>query len=140
METLIAKLFEYGPFPALLVLTALVGWMIRSLQRNSETDAARSAEFRKALEAQSLEFRKAFESHREDMEKKFAEQADRIACVERDYLPRENHYKDIGGWRTDMNELRNNLGEEIRGVRQDMNALIPSLIKIAMQKGANNGN
>ncbi len=121
---LIPKLMEYGTFPALLVLTALVAMLIRKLDKNAAADAVRAAEFNKALS-----------EHRQETEKRFAEHAERFASIERDYLPRETHYKDIGGWRTDMNDLRNNLGEEIRGVRTDMTALIPSIIKIAMKKG-----
>lgn len=114
---------------AVLLLAAMIGWLIKRIEKNAKDDAARSAEFRSALS-----------EHVEETDKRFAEHAERMACIERDYLPRETHYKDIGGWRTDMSDMRSTLGEEIRGVRQDMNALIPSLIKIAMQKGAKDGN
>ena len=128
MELLLYKLLEYGTFPALLVLIALVGWLIRQLDKNFKADTTRATEFRELLD-----------KHIDETAKALADHADRMACIERDYLPRETHYKDIGGWRTDMNNVRDNLGEEIRGVRQDINSLIPSLIKIAMQKGASNG-
>jgi len=123
---------------AVLILAVLIGWQIKKIDQNTKDDSARSAEFRKAMAEQAAEFRKAQAEHVEETERRFAEHAERMACIERDYLPRETHYKDIGGWRTDMNDMRNNLGDEIRGVRQDVNSLIPSLIKIAMQ-GAKNG-
>jgi len=138
METVIGSVLKNPPADgqgvqwaltvAVLLLAAMIGWLIRRIDKNSKEDADRAAEFRSALA-----------KHVEETDRRFAEQSDRMACIERDYLKVETHYKDIGGWRTDMNELRTSLGEDIRGVRQDMNALIPSLIKIAMQKGAKNG-
>lgn len=113
---------------AVLLLAVLIGWMIRKLDKNATADAERTKEFRAALS-----------EHQKETDERFSEHSERMSCIERDYLTRETHYKDIGGWRTDMNNVRDNLGEEIRGVRQDINALIPSLVQIAMQKGASNG-
>lgn len=113
---------------AVLILAVLIGWLIRKIDKDAKEDSRRAAEFRASLER-----------HMDETDRRFAGDAERMACIERDYLKVETHYKDIGGWRTDMNELRAGLGDEIRAVRSDMNALIPSLIKIAMQKGVKGG-
>jgi hypothetical protein len=115
---------------AVLLLAVAIGWLIRKLDKNSKTDSARAEAFR---EAQA--------KHQTETDKRFLEAADRMACIERDYLPRSVHYKDIGGWRTDLNDLRSAIGDELRAVRKDMNTLIPSIINIAMQqKGGHSGN
>lgn len=115
---------------AVLLLAFAIAWLIRKLDKNAKADAKRSSEFRLALEA-----------HQNETDKRFIDCQERMACIERDYLSRETHYKDIGGWRTDLNDLRNNISDELRGVRKDMSALIPSLINIAMKNGgSSNGN
>lgn len=109
---------------AVLLLAFAIAWLIRKLDKNAKADAKRSGEFRQALEA-----------HQNETDQRFIECKERMASIERIYLPRETHYKDVGGWRTDLNDLRSNISDELRGVRQEMSALIPSIIKIAMKNG-----
>jgi len=128
MEALIGKLLEYGTTPALLVLAALVALLIRKLDENAKKDTERATAFQKSLS-----------DHVAATELRFTEQAERMACIERDYLPRETHYKDIGGWRTDMNEMRKDFGEELGGVRHEMTVLNTNLISTVLKGVANGG-
>lgn len=128
MEVLIAKLLEWGPVPALLVLTFVIVRLIKKLDENAASDSKRADEFRKSLK-----------DHMDETDKRFAEHADRMACIERDYLTREAHYKDIGGWRTDLNNLRSDIGADLRGVRQEMAGLASGILTTAL-KGKQNGN
>jgi hypothetical protein len=128
VEVLIAKLLEWGPVPALLVLTFVIVRLIKKLDENAASDSKRADEFRKSLK-----------DHMDETDKRFAEHADRMACIERDYLTREAHYKDIGGWRTDLNNLRSDIGADLRGVRQEMAGLASGILTTAL-KGKQNGN
>jgi hypothetical protein len=128
VEVLIAKLLEWGPVPALLVLTFVIVRLIKKLDENAASDSKRADEFRKSLK-----------DHMDETDKRFAEHADRMACIERDYLTRESHYKDIGGWRTDLNNLRSDIGADLRGVRQEMAGLASGILTTAL-KGKQNGN
>jgi hypothetical protein len=127
MEALIAKLLEWGPIPALLVLTFVIVRLINKLDENAASDSKRADEFRKSLK-----------DHMDETDKRFAEHSDRMACIERDYLTREAHYKDIGGWRTDLNNLRSDIGADLRGVRQEMAGLASGILTTAL-KGKQNG-
>jgi hypothetical protein len=127
VEVLIAKLLEWGTVPALLVLAFVVGRLIRKLDLNAAADTKRADEFRGALQ-----------NHMDETDKRFSEHADRMACIERDYLTRESHYKDIGGWRTDLNNLRSDIGADLRGVRQEMAGLASGILTTAL-KGKQNG-
>lgn len=127
MEVLIAKLLEWGPVPALLVLTFVIVRLINKLDENAAADTKRADEFRKSLK-----------DHMDETDKRFAEHSDRMACIERDYLTRESHYKDIGGWRTDLNNMRSDIGADLRGVRQEMAGLSSGILTTAL-KGKQNG-
>jgi hypothetical protein len=133
-ETLFSKILEIGPLPALLVLGFMVGWLIRLLDKNAKADSERAESFQKALAALV-----------KDIDDRFKQLDDRSACIEREYLTREAHYKDVGGWRTDMNQLRSDMFEEIRGVRTEMSNLNSGILTTALtalsaQKGASDGN
>jgi hypothetical protein len=127
MEMLIAQLTTYGTMPALLVLTSVVGLLIKKIGANSKKDAARSEAVQKSILALEA-----------SMEKRFCEQSDRMSAIERDYLPRETHYKDIGGWRSDISQLRSDVGEDLRAIRAEMSTTNTNLIATVL-KGANNG-
>lgn len=127
MEALIGKLLEWGPLPALLVLSFVIARLIKKLDDNAAADSKRADDFRKALEA-----------HAEETDRRFADHADRMTCIERDYLTREAHYKDIGGWRTDLNNLRGDIAADMRGIRQEMAGLSSGILKTAL-KGKQNG-
>ena len=127
IEVLIAKLMEYGTFPALLVLAALVAWLIRKLDKNAAADSARAVEFRDALEA-----------HRKETDAKLAEQTERLACVERDYTKLDRHYQDIGGWRTELVETRSELRDGLQSLRAEISNLYGQIIKTVME-GSKNG-
>jgi len=127
MESLIAKLLEWGPIPALLVLSFVIARLIQKLDDNAKADAERSQAFQKMLR-----------DHIDETDRRFSEQADRMACIERDYLSREAHYKDIGGWRTDLNQVRADIAADIRSMRIELAGLSSGLLSTAL-KGKKNG-
>jgi hypothetical protein len=125
MAALITQLLQYGIAPALLVLAAVIGFLVKKLDENGKKDAARADALSKSLGDLAAA-----------TEKRFLEQDDRMACIERDYLLRETHYKDLGGWRTDLNQMRSDIGEELRGVRTEIGAINTNLINTVLKKGA----
>jgi hypothetical protein len=127
MTALITQLVQYGTMPALLVLAFVVGLLVKKIDANGEKDAARSEELRNMIERLAA-----------STEKRFLEHEDRMACIERDYLLRETHYKDLGGWRTDLNQVRTDIAQDVRSVRMALDTLNTNLINTVLQ-GAKNG-
>jgi hypothetical protein len=125
MAALITQLLQYGIAPALLVLAAVIGFLVKKLDENGKKDAARAEALTQAIDNLATE-----------TEKRFVEHEDRMACIERDYLLRETHYKDLGGWRTDLNQMRSDISEELRGVRGEIGAINTNLINTVLKKGA----
>lgn len=94
-KTVLPLISQFGIVPTMLLLVVVVWFLLREIQREV-----------KAVRNQLL----ALQSHsdRRDGELKTAVEAveDRLGCVEREYVSREEHYKDLGGWREEMRELR----------------------------------
>jgi hypothetical protein len=105
METLIGKLLEYGNTPALIVLAVLVGWLIKKLGENDQKDEKRAAVLNELITKEITTLEERIEAQRVSAEKRLDDLADRVSCVERDYLPREEHYKEFSGWRAEINRL-----------------------------------
>lgn len=137
-QALVLTLLNYGTTPALVVLAALVGVLIKKLDENAKKDEKRDTAFQEALSNTSKEFRKALTDHATATEERFQEHSDRMSCIERDYLTREMHYRDIGGWRTEQDQTRAEIRDEFRAVRGEINALNTNLIGTIL-KGAQNG-
>ncbi len=127
MWAFLLSLLQYGTAPVLLAIAGLLVWLSKKIDKNGEGDAVRSKELQTAIADLSA-----------STEARFAEQAAQIADIQRDYLPRKDHYKDIGGWRTDLNQMRSDLGAELRGVREEISTINTNLIHTVL-KGVQNG-
>jgi len=105
MEILIGKLLEFGTVPSLLVLTFVVALMVKKIEENGKKDESRNLELRTFMSAEMNALEDRFEARFVVTDKRVEELSTRISCVERDYLPREEHYKEFSGWRAEINRL-----------------------------------
>ncbi|OHD25597.1 MAG: hypothetical protein A2Y38_00260 [Spirochaetes bacterium GWB1_59_5] len=112
MEVLLAKLSSYGTGPVLIVVAALLGWVIKKLDENNKhdeertnKDEARAERLKTAITAQMNAMEDRFEERFSTADKRIDDLANRVSCVERDYLPRDEHYKEFSGWRAEINRL-----------------------------------
>ena len=105
IETLIGKLLEYGSAPAMIVIAVLVGVLLRKQNENAEKDEKRATSLREFVQAQIAALKKDFDERAAVSDKRMDELQARMSCVERDYLPREEHYKEFSGWRAEINRL-----------------------------------
>ena len=105
IETLIGKLLEYGSAPAMIVIAVLVGVLLRKLNENAEKDEKRAATLQDFVRSQIAALKKDFDERAAGSDKRMDELQARMSCVERDYLPREEHYKEFSGWRAEINRL-----------------------------------
>ena len=105
MDVLVGKLLEFGTVPSLLVLSAVVTLLIRKVDENGKKDDARAQELRQAVANQLQTMEERFEERMAVASKRIDELASRVSGVERDYLPREEHYREFAGWRAEINRL-----------------------------------
>lgn len=107
MEVLLEKLLSYGTGPVLIVVAFLLGWIVKELKENGKKDEERAEKLKTAVTAQMNAMEERFEERFATTDKRVDELANRVSCVERDYLPREEHYKEFSGWRAEINNLTN---------------------------------
>jgi ABC-type transport system involved in cytochrome bd biosynthesis fused ATPase/permease subunit len=107
MEAFLQQLSAYGVGPVLLVVIFLLGWVVRELKENGKKNEARAKELQAAMTAEMNAMAKRFDEHLAATDKKVEDLRTRVSCVERDYLPRDEHYKEFSGWRAEIQEVRN---------------------------------
>ena len=118
---LLTDISKYGTAPALLVVAAILAFQNRQLSEAKKEQKAESLELKTSLEAQFkaaiAAFQKQQDERHKDIEDAIAALNQRMTCVEREYVSREEHYRDLSGWR-----------EEIRQIGQRINDLIITIM------------
>jgi len=107
IEAFFLKLSEYGTAPILLVLTFAFGLLWKKVESKSEDDKKRTATLQAFLQGLINDMKKDFEERYSATNKRVDDLGAKVAGIERDYLPRDEHYRDFSGWRTELAELRN---------------------------------
>lgn len=105
METLVLQILQYGTTPALIALAFMVGFLAKKIEENGRKDEERARQVTEKLSEQIKGLESRFEERFAIHARKIDELNNRVACVERDYLPREDHYKDTAGWRAELNRI-----------------------------------
>jgi len=105
MEQMFTMLLQYGTTPALVVLSFVVGLLVKKIDENSKKDEERAKRIMDTLGERIDGVESRFEERFAVHARKIDELNNRVACVERDYLPREDHYKDTAGWRAELNRI-----------------------------------
>jgi hypothetical protein len=105
MEDVIKALLAYGSAPAIIFLAFLVGLLIKQLTENAKKDEGRDASLREFVATQVKDLEKRSEDRLAAQQESVYDLAQRLSCVERDYLPRDEHYRDFSGWRGEIRSL-----------------------------------
>jgi hypothetical protein len=100
------------------MLVFFVIHLSKKLEKNDEDDKKRTENFQGYLEDK-------LKGLREDTTKVLDEHGRRISCIELEYVRRMDFYKDLGGWRDDINRLY----DKISSVSTDLSKSINELWK-----------
>jgi hypothetical protein len=93
------KIFQsWGPSAISSALVVVVIHLIRLVNKNSEKEDGRAAAFQKQLDAK-------VEKVREDIGKTLGDHGRRIAYIETEYVRRDTFYRELSGWKEDINRL-----------------------------------
>jgi hypothetical protein len=115
--TLLQNLNNYGAVPLSLVMICLVSYLMKQIKKNGEDDKARHTAIQTQLKddigAVQKQLNEAIVSLKEGIEKRLDDCEERIKIIEKDYVQRDDFYRDTGGWRTELNNLSNNLNFQI---------------------------
>ena len=97
-DGLIGLVTAIGLVPTLLLVGVAMFFIFREIRKNMSS-------FAKKLESQD----KKIESIEKAVEDKFVTIETSIKYIERDFLTKEQHYKDIEGWKTEVQNLHNHI-------------------------------
>jgi hypothetical protein len=96
---------KIGTFPSLILIGVLLGFFVRELKENGRRDEARAKELKAFVAKEVQELREANDARHRQTDEAVEELARRLSSVEKDYLPRDEHYRDFSGWRAEINRL-----------------------------------
>lgn len=109
MDDIIPALLNLSTTPSLLILSIVVGGMWKQMKDNTKREEARYKELQRWMTDQIREIRETFEARTKEMGEALDQLAQRLTIVEREFLPREEHYRDFSGWRTEIHRVMDRL-------------------------------
>ncbi len=97
-DGLIGLVATIGLVPTLLIVGVAMFFIFREIRKNM-------ASFSKKLDYQD----KKIDAVEKAVEAKITDMENSIKYIEREYLTKEQHYKDIEGWKTEVQSLHNQI-------------------------------
>jgi len=104
MEALFRIVQSWGPSAVTSLLVFFVVHLSKKLDKNGEEDRKRAEGLRGYLEDKLRELR-------ENTAKALEEHGRRLSCIELEYVRRETFYRELGGWRDDINRVLDQISE-----------------------------
>ncbi len=107
MESIFASIFrEYGVIPTLLLLIAILWFLVREIKNEFKTIKFSLEKEISGLRNDLEKFKKSSDEKDEKLAEMIDMLKDRIASIEKEYVSRNDHYRDLGGWRMEVKEIR----------------------------------
>ncbi|EFW38804.1 hypothetical protein [Treponema phagedenis] len=105
-ETLIIAAKDWGPTAVTTIIAFVISYLFKQQMKNAAEDAARSDEFKKNLANGLNRLEENFNKNVSELKHKIEKQQNEIDTLKLEKLEREDFYKDMGGWRAEINRLQ----------------------------------
>lgn len=105
-ETLIIAAKDWGPTAVTTIIAFVISYLFKQQMKNAAEDAARSDEFKKNLANGLNRLEENFNKNVSELKQKIEKQQNEIDTLKLEKLEREDFYKDMGGWRAEINRLQ----------------------------------
>ncbi|MDR1374586.1 MAG: hypothetical protein LBJ24_06415 [Treponema sp.] len=115
---------SWGPSAISSCLVVVVLYLVKQVNKNSEEDARRAKAFQDQLEAKVGELRS-------DMNRVLDDYGKRLLYVEKEYTRNEVFFRELSGWREEINRLSDRI--------ISLFSSIPQSIFQALNRGKNEG-
>lgn len=107
MESLFVSLFrEYGILPVFLFLIAILWFLLREIKNEFKLIKTSLKNDIDKLKDELEKFKQSSDAKDEKLTGMITQLENRIACVEKEYVSKNDHYRDLGGWREELREIR----------------------------------
>ncbi|QEJ96108.1 hypothetical protein FUT79_13450 [Treponema phagedenis] len=105
-ESLIIAAKDWGPTAITTIIAFVISYLFKQQMKNAAEDAARSDEFKKNLANGLNRLEENFNKNVSELKQKIEKQQNEIDTLKLEKLEREDFYKDMGGWRAEINRLQ----------------------------------
>ncbi|MEL5717117.1 MULTISPECIES: hypothetical protein [Treponema] len=105
-ESLIIAAKDWGPTAVTTIIAFVISYLFKQQMKNAAEDAARSDEFKKNLANGLNRLEENFNKNVSELKQKIEKQQNEIDTLKLEKLEREDFYKDMGGWRAEINRLQ----------------------------------
>jgi hypothetical protein len=100
------KIFQaWGPSAISSVLIVVVLYLIKQVHKNGEDDEKRAKESRALVDSKLKELR-------EDTFKTLDDHRQQLSYIKLEYIRREDFYRDLSGWRDEINRLSGQISSQ----------------------------
>ncbi len=96
---------SWGPTAISSALVIVVIYLIKKIDKNGEDDKKRAKDFQDSFESKIQELH-------DDVYKVLDDHYRELAYIKTEYLKRKDFYRDLGGWRDDINRLSNQISTQ----------------------------
>lgn len=105
-EQLILASKDWGPTAITTILAVVISYLFKRQSANSAKDAERSNEFKKNLSNGLNRLEENFNKTVSELKKDLEGQRNEIGALKMDKLDKDDFYKDMGGWRSELNRVQ----------------------------------
>lgn len=100
---------QFGIIPTLILLIMVVWFLLREIKKEVRTITDSNESIKRDLTERIEELKTHSDEHDKEIAESVEHIRNRIGSIEREYVTREDHYKDMGGWREELREMRRTL-------------------------------
>lgn len=105
-EQLIIAAKDWGPTAITTIIAFVISYLFKQQTKNAAEDAKRSNEFKESLSSGLSRLEENFNKTIFDLKKEIDVHRNEIGALKMDKLEKDDFYKDMGGWRSELNRVQ----------------------------------
>lgn len=105
-EQLLLAAKDWGPTAITTIIAVIISYIFRQQSKNTEEDIKRAKEFKDSLSSGLGRLEENLNKTITDLKKEVDTHRKEIEMLKMDKLEKDDFYKDMGGWRTELNRLQ----------------------------------
>lgn len=105
-EQLLLAAKDWGPTAITTIIAVIISYIFRQQSKNTEEDIKRAKEFKDSLSSGLGRLEENLNKTIADLKKEVDTHRKEIEMLKMDKLEKDDFYKDMGGWRTELNRLQ----------------------------------
>ena len=105
-EQLLLAAKDWGPTAITTIIAVIISYIFRQQSKNTEEDIKRAKEFKESLSSGLGRLEENLNKTITDLKKEVDTHRKEIEMLKMDKLEKDDFYKDMGGWRSELNRVQ----------------------------------